>query len=69
MKARLNDRHKFQTELERLNDRLAAARAESSRLAASRPGTARKLDDIGRRLARLEAGLAEATEKKAPTGL
>jgi hypothetical protein len=52
------DPQKLESKLEKLRDRLAAAQAESKRIAAKRITTERKLEDLGRQLAELKRDLA-----------
>jgi septal ring factor EnvC (AmiA/AmiB activator) len=61
MKPRSVDPQKLETEIEKLRHRLAAAEAESKRIAAKRITTERKLEDLGKQLADLKRDLAEVT--------
>lgn len=56
---------KVDPKLEKLRERLAAAEAESKRVAAKRAGTGRKLDDLGRQLAGLKSDLAKVRRERA----
>lgn len=64
MKNRARRGSKLDTMLDRLNDRLAAARAETKRSAAQHAATRRKLDDLGEQLAQLSSELAAVSAAK-----
>jgi septal ring factor EnvC (AmiA/AmiB activator) len=65
MKPRAVDPEKLETEIEKLRSRLAAAEAESKRIAAKRITTERKLEDLGKQLADLKRDLAQVTGENA----
>jgi hypothetical protein len=51
-------------EMEKPNERVTSARDDARSLSASRAATKQKLEAIGRDLANLKSGLAEATSEK-----
>ena len=55
------DSQKLESKIEKLHERLAAAQAESKRIAAKRLTTERKLTELGRQLAELKRDLAEVS--------
>ena len=59
MKTRPINPQKLENKLEQLQARLAAAHAESKRIAVNRTASERKLDELGRQVAELKRDLAE----------
>lgn len=65
MKNRARRGTEIDFQLERLNERLTAARAGTKRSAAQHAATRRKLDDLGAQLARLSSEPAAVSAAKA----
>ena len=63
MKSRSADSQKLESKLENLNARLAAAEAESKRVAAQRIANEKRLNELGRQLAGLKRDLADVVQK------
>jgi hypothetical protein len=64
MKARSTDREKLASKLDLLSERLAAAQADTKRVAAKRIATERRLAELGRQVAGLKRDLAEIAGKR-----
>jgi hypothetical protein len=65
MKEGTTHRRKLAAEVAKLSDRIAAAEADSARVAGNRITTQRRLAELGEQVARLKRDLADVADRNA----